>query len=164
MRATHELEQESIRVAQSVTEPLLGHPVHAKIETTDMDFHSGLLRNVHAARLTLWKPLTPLDVLVDGEGRVVGYVDWEARQGAAPGGDAVQDYAFVAELVADEELLPPRAEVLSVQPRPTEDGGEVLHVLVAAPGGDPRQWVLELNPVRRLVAAMRPVDGSEGAQ
>ena len=157
MRTPQELEQESIRVARATAEPVLGHPVRAKAEATEQEFHAMLLRHVRSTRLSLWKPLAPLDVWVDEEGRVAGYVDIEAHRGAAPNADTPQSRTIAVGLVADEELLPPHARVLGVQACPANGGGELLAVLVGAPEGDPRQWIVEVNPARGQVAAVRPV-------
>ena len=157
MRTPRDLEQEAIRVARAAAEPVLGHPVHAKIEATDQVFDMTLLRHVCSTRLSLWKPLAPLDVWVDEEGRVAGYVDIEAHRGAAPDADTPQNRAVAIGLVADEELLPPHATVLALQSCPALGGGVLLAVLVGAPEGDPRQWIVEVNPARGQVAAVRPV-------
>ncbi len=157
MRTPQELEQEAVRVARAAAEPVLGHVVHAKVEATDQEFDGMRLRHVRSTRLSLWKPLAPLDVWVDEAGRVAGYVDIEAHRGAAPGADTPENREVAVGIVADEELLPPHARVLGLQACPAVGGGELLAVLVGAPEGDPRQWIVEVNPARRQVAAVRPV-------
>jgi hypothetical protein len=157
MRPMHELEQEAVRAACAVAGPLLGHPVQAKLEAAGVDFHGTLFRHVYAARLSLWKPLEPIDVLVDADGRVAGYLDVEARRGAAPGADTAENHEIARGLVADEELLPAHCSVWSIHPRPAPEGGELLVVLVAAPGDDERHWIVEVNPARRQVVGVRPV-------
>lgn len=157
MTAPAALAERALAVATAVAEAALGAPVRLRVEGSAEDWHRTLNRRIYEQAMSVWKPFAVVDVILNPEGRVIGYVDHEAYR-RADDGTALDDDQLRA-LVLDEETLPPYARVVSRETYPGPEGGRLTAATVEGrDGGRRRLWLVEINAARRLVAAVRPLD------
>jgi hypothetical protein len=161
MLSPQELESEGKRHGAAIAAAVLGHPVDTRVEATASDYHRILHRHLHEQRMSVWKLLPIVEVVLDESGSVAGYRDPELYRGAAMQADTPENHRLAACLIADEELFPAHARMLFAQATPGPLGGELLTALVTAPEADGRRWRVEVNPGRGLIASVRPL-GREG--
>ena len=160
MKPIPELVDAARAIGRAAAEGGFGPEVRIEVDSTTHDWHGTLLRHVFEQRMGVFIPVALLDIIDDGTGQVVGYVDHEAYRRAE--GGSVLDDAEVAAIVSDNEFLPPRSRVVRRMSLPGPEGGrlEVAEVEGATRSGNWR-WLVEINAARRLVASIRPLDEPE---
>lgn len=161
MLSPQELEAEGRRLGAEIAAAVLGYPVDIRVEASGGNYHRSLHRQLHEQRMSVWKPLPTIEIVLDEAGNVVGYRDPEIYRGAVMQADTHENQHLASCLIADEELFPARTRMLFAQATPGPFGGELLTALVTAPEADGRRWIVEVNPGRGLIASVRPL-GREG--
>jgi hypothetical protein len=157
MKPHDELSARARALAETVAGTALNAPVRVQVTHSGDDWHQTLLRRIFAQEMTVWRAFTLLDVIVDGSGRAIGFVDHEAYRRADDTTRLTDEE--VRALVLDDELLPPHVRILDRDIYPAPDGGQLVAVTVEGKrGGQERRWLVEINAARKLVAAVRPVD------
>lgn len=157
MKAANELIEEGRVLAQSIADGALGAPARVRTESSGRHWNPTLNRHIHEQHLSVWKPFSLLDLILDGAGRVIGFVDHEAYRRAE--GATVLDDERTRGLVEDEELLPARSRIVGRIAYPGPEGGTIWGVTVEHEArGVRRRWMIEVNPARAIVAAVRPLD------
>ena len=147
-----ELVERGEALARAVADAALGGPVHVRTEASRVEWDDHRNRHVHEQELSIWKAFALLDVILDEQQRVVGFVDHEAyRRADDSSGLGDED---IRGLVADDELLPAHTRVVGHAFSPGPEGGRLIGVTVEH--GE-RRWLVEINPARRVIAAVRPL-------
>ena len=145
-------------IATAVAGTELGAPVRLRTEGAATDWNKAIHRHVFEQSMAVWKPFALLDVILDGKGTVIGYVDHEGYRRAEERITLSDDE--VRALVFDEELLPPYGEIVGRASYPGPEGGSLLAITVE--GGRSRvgrrRWIVEINAARRVIASVRPLD------
>lgn len=162
MKTHDEVEQEALQIARTIAERELGHEVHLEVEHASREMHGMLFRTIQDHLLSVWKPFALVDVIVDAGGRVRGYVDHEAYREAADVRAELPE-GELERFVADEEVIPPRSRIVRRRWAAGPEGGHILVVEVES-GDKPSitRYRVDVNPTRRVICAVRPVDEEEG--
>ena len=160
MRPASELTERALDVARIEAKKVYGPEVLVQAETSSDGWHDTLHRHVFEQQMSLWTNLSLLDVISNGVGQVVGFVDHEAYRRADDTSTLGED--DVRGIVADSEFLPPRSRILGRTRYPGPEGGRLEAVTVEgqAPSGLCR-WLVEINIARRVVASIRPIDATD---
>ena len=127
-----------------------------------------LLRHVFDQSCGIFRLLGRIEVLVDRDGRQVGFVDFSLYEGAGEGD--IRD-ADARELVLEAGLLPPASilEALSVWEGSVKDAPVRTYralFAVVPPGASYDRAEVEINATAREVIAVRPIprEGEEGGR
>jgi hypothetical protein len=148
----------ALDVARNVAVAAFGPKVQVRAETSSDGWHETLHRHLFEQQLSVWTSISNLDVIADGAGNVIGFVDHEAYRRADD--TTVLGDDEVLGIVADNEFLPPRSRVLGRVTYPGPEGGRLEAVTVEGQARQGmRRWLVEINMARRLVASIRPLDG-----
>lgn len=157
MRPASELAERALDLGRNVAKQVYGPDVFVQAETASTGWHDTLHRQVFEQLMSLWTSLSLLDVIANGMGQVVGFVDHEAYRRADDDSTLGED--DVRGIVADSEFLPPRSRIQARTTYPGPEGGRLEAVTVEGqtPGGT-RRWLVEINIARRLIASVRPIE------
>jgi hypothetical protein len=162
MKPSSELAGRALDLARGLARSAYGPDVRVQVESSSEDWHGTLQRHLFEQQMSLWTSFSYLDVISDGAGHIVGFVDHEAYRRADD--TSVLGHDDVLAIVADDEFLPPRSRIVDRMIYPGPEGGRLEAVTVEGRAlGNVRRWLVEINIARRLVASVRPLDETDGA-
>ena len=110
MKPTSELAERALDLAREVAEGAYGPNVRAQVESSSDGWHGTIHRHLFEQQMSLWTSFSYLDVISDGAGHIVGFVDHEAYRRADDTSVLSED--DVRAVVADDEFLPPGACII----------------------------------------------------
>jgi hypothetical protein len=162
MKPSSELAGRALDLARDVAKAAYGPEVRVQVESSSDGWHGTLHRHLFEQQMSLWTSFSYLDVISDGAGHIVGFVDHEAYRRADDTSVLSED--DVRAIVADDEFLPPRSRIVDRMTYPGPEGGRLEAVTVEGNAlGKLRRWLVEINIARRWVASVRPLDETDGA-
>ena len=162
MKPTSELAGRALDLARNLAEAAYGPDMRVQVESSSDGWHGALHRHLFEQQMSLWTSFSYLDVISDGAGYIVGFVDHEAYRRADDTSVLGED--DVRAIVADDEFLPPGSRIAHRMTYPGPEGGSLEAVTVEGHAlGKLRRWLVEINIARRLVASVRPLDETDGA-
>ena len=162
MKPSSELAERALDLARDVAKVAYGPEVRVQVESSSDGWHGTLHRHLFEQQMSLWTGFSHLDVIADGVGNVVGFVDHEAYRRADDTSVLSED--DVRAIVADDEFLPPRSRIVDRMTYPGPEGGSLEAVTVEGHAlGRLRRWLVEINIARRWVASVRPLDETDRA-
>jgi len=164
MLPSDRLEERGRATALPLAERAYGPHLRLASVGSDAGWDGRALRWVHEERWAVWRDVAAFDLILDEDGRVLGFVDHEAY------GRADQNAVLAPEdligLLVEQELLPARPWVSSFTSYEGPQGGRIHVATVedmaeveasdAGRGGPPRSWTVDINAARHVVVAIWP--------
>lgn len=133
-------------------ETLLNGDFMVELGPSEVQWSPVELRQVFEQQMVLWRRYGTFDVILDAEGRPVGFVDESQWLDCAW---APLDYNEVIGIVRVASLELPKLVIETMEPGEKDC---LAVVLKQVPEGEtPVRWLARINPVRRTLIAIEPI-------